>query len=95
MRQLVVCLFLFALFAIVAVVPSNNAVAQKDAKVPYIEVNESSKDGKFRFVIRNADGKMLAMSGPTGFATEKDAHKAIEDLKTALKTAKVMPTKKK
>jgi uncharacterized protein YegP (UPF0339 family) len=52
------------------------------------------KDGKFRFTVRSGDGKLLAMSGPTGYADEKAALKAIEDLKTALKTAKVMPTKK-
>jgi len=35
---------------------------------------------------------MLALSG--AHADEKGALKAIEDLKTALKAAKVMPTKK-
>jgi uncharacterized protein YegP (UPF0339 family) len=64
-----------------------------DAKTPFIEVAEG-KDGKFRFNVRSEAGKLLATSGPTGFATEKDALKTIEDLKTALKTAKVMPTKK-
>jgi hypothetical protein len=34
------------------------------------------------------------MSGPNGYATEKDAMKAIEDLKVALKTAKVVTKKK-
>jgi uncharacterized protein YegP (UPF0339 family) len=56
-------------------------------------VNEG-KDGKFRFNVPSAEGKLLATSGPTGYADEKTALKAIEDLKMALKTAKVMPTKK-
>jgi uncharacterized protein YegP (UPF0339 family) len=93
MRQLVVGLALLALFAFVAVAPNNSAVAQKDAKAPHIDVTEG-KDGKYRFTVRSGEGKLLAMSGPTGYVTEKDAHKAIDDLKTALKTAKVMPTKK-
>jgi uncharacterized protein YegP (UPF0339 family) len=93
MRRFVVCLSLLALFAVVAVVPNNNAVAQKDAKGATINVTEG-KDGKFRFTVRSGEGKLLAMSGPTGYADEKAALKAIEDLKTALKTAKIMPTKK-
>jgi uncharacterized protein YegP (UPF0339 family) len=91
MRQVVVCLSLLALFGIVAVVPTNNVVAQKDAKGPYIEVAEG-KDGKYRFTVRSADGKMLALSG--AHADEKACLHAIDDLKSALKTAKIMPTKK-
>jgi uncharacterized protein YegP (UPF0339 family) len=91
MRQLAVGLCLFALFTSFAVMPHNVAVAQKDGKGPYIEVAEG-KDGKYRFTVRSADGKMLALSG--AHADEKGALKAIEDLKTALKTAKTMPTKK-
>jgi hypothetical protein len=49
---------------------------------------------KFRFSVRSGEGKLLAMSGPTGYGSEKDALKAIEDLKTALKTARVTPIKK-
>ncbi len=57
-----------------------------------IEVNEG-KDGKYRFTIRDGDGKLLAMSGPTGFATKDDAVKALENLKTVLPTAKVAEPK--
>ncbi len=63
------------------------------AKAGVIEVNEG-KDEKFRFVIRDADGKLLAMSGPTGFATREDAIKALETLKEALPTAKIAAPKK-
>ena len=47
------------------------------------------KDGKFRFTIRDADGKLLAMSGPSGFATSDDAAEAIATLKAAIVKAKV------
>lgn len=57
-----------------------------------IEVNEG-KDGKFRFFVRDADDKLLAMSG-TGFATREDAVKAIEKLRDALPTAKIAAPKK-
>ena len=53
-----------------------------------IEVAEG-KDGKFRFFVRDADGKLLAMSSPSGFASEKDAKEAINDLKEVIRTAKV------
>jgi uncharacterized protein YegP (UPF0339 family) len=71
---------------------------KKDAKgsksaAGVIEINEG-KDGKFRFVIRDGDGKLLAMSGPTGYATREDAGKAVETLKAVLPGAKVAPPKK-
>ena len=91
MRQVIVCLCLLALFVGFAAVPNNVAIAQKDAKTPYIEVSEG-KDGKYRFTVRSGEGKMLALSG--AHADETSALKAIENLKTALKTAKIMPTKK-
>jgi uncharacterized protein YegP (UPF0339 family) len=93
MRQFVVCLALLAGFAIICAVPDAAVVAQDKSKGPHINVTEG-KDGKYRFTVRSGEGKLLAMSGPTGYASEKDALKAIEDLKTALKTAKIMPAKK-
>jgi uncharacterized protein YegP (UPF0339 family) len=93
MRQLVVCLALFAVFIIVSRASFTGALAQDKSKGPYIEVSEG-KDGKYRFTVRTGEGKLLATSGPTGYSDEKAALKAIDDLKTALKTAKVMPTKK-
>jgi uncharacterized protein YegP (UPF0339 family) len=58
-----------------------------------IEVNEG-KDGKYRFLVRDADGKLLAMSGPTGFETKAAAEKAVDALKAALPTAKLAAGKK-
>jgi uncharacterized protein YegP (UPF0339 family) len=49
----------------------------------------AGKDDKFRFFVRDADGKLLAMSGPGGFATEKDAEKAVDVLREVVETAKV------
>jgi uncharacterized protein YegP (UPF0339 family) len=92
MRRFVVCLALLAGFMTVCFVPDPVVIAQA-AIVPFIEVSEG-KDGKFRFNVRMAKGKLLATSGPTGYASEKDALKAIDDLKEALKTAIVLPTKK-
>ena len=57
-----------------------------------IEVNES-KDGKFRFTVRDADGKYLGGSA-TGYATKEDAVKAVDALKAALATAKIEYNKK-
>ena len=90
MRKVIVCALVSAAFAVFALTPSA-ALAQKDkvkdkgkAVAAVIEVNESEKDGKFRFVIRNGEGKAVALSPVSGFATEKDAMKAIEDLKAIL-----------
>ena len=93
MRQLVVCLALLAAFIIVSGASFTGALAQDKSKGPYIEVSEG-KDGKYRFSVRSGEGKLLAMSGPTGYADEKAALKAIDDLKTALKTAKVISARK-
>ena len=53
-----------------------------------IEISKG-KDDKYRFFVRDGDGKLLAMSGPGGFATVKDAEAAIEQLKETIAKAKV------
>jgi hypothetical protein len=58
-----------------------------------IEIGEG-KDGKFRFFVRNDEGKLLAMSGPGGFATAKEAEAAIKDLREVVSKAKVTTVKK-
>jgi len=54
-----------------------------------IEIGEG-KDGKFRFSIRDDEGKLLAMSSPAGFATFKDAEAEVTRLKAVLAKAKVV-----
>ena len=58
---------------------------KKPAKTGTIELIES-KDGKFRFSIRDADGKYLAGSA-VGHATEKETREVVEELKKVLVTA--------
>lgn len=95
---------LVALFALS--VPATIGVAQdakkaakakddKKATKPGSIVITEGKDEKFRFTIRDADGKLLAMSGPTGFATKEDAAKAVDTLKEVLEISKVSYGKKK
>jgi uncharacterized protein YegP (UPF0339 family) len=80
--------------------PPHTAVAQenKDTKkaepagAAAIEIAEG-KDGKFRFFVRDAEGKVLAMSSPSGFATAKDAQAAVDQLKAAVAKAKVSVAK--
>jgi hypothetical protein len=57
----------------------------KKPKAGTIELIKS-KDGKFRFSVRDADGKYLGGSA-VGHATEKEAKEAVEDLKKVLATA--------
>lgn len=54
-----------------------------------IEIGEG-KDGKFRFTIRDDEGKFIAQSGPVGFATFKDAEAEVTRLKAILAKAKVV-----
>ena len=61
------------------------------AKAGTIELVES-KDGKFRFSVRDADGKYLAGS-PVGHATEKEAKEAAEKLREVIVTAKYVSKK--
>jgi uncharacterized protein YegP (UPF0339 family) len=100
MRKAIVVTALSAVVAFFAAVTPTTALAQKDkgkgSGGATVEINEG-KDGKFRFTIRNAEGKGMAQSlPPGGFATAKDAAAAFEALKAAIPTAKVvMPTPKK
>jgi uncharacterized protein YegP (UPF0339 family) len=59
-----------------------------------IEINEG-KDGKFRFNVRDANGKLLAQSSLAGFASVKDAEAGIDTLKEVISTAKVVTNPKK
>ncbi len=62
-----------------------HAQTKKPVKAGTIELIKS-KDGKFRFNIRDADGKYLGGS-TVGHATEKEAKEAVEELKKVLATA--------
>jgi hypothetical protein len=81
---------------------SNAGAVQKDkkdttkaaGKTGTIEINQG-KDEKYRFVIRDSEGKLLAMSGPTGFEKREDAVKAVETLKDVLPKAVVASPEKK
>jgi uncharacterized protein YegP (UPF0339 family) len=65
----------------------------KDTKAAaVIEVN-AGKDGKYRFTIRDAEGKYLA-GNTVGFETREAALKAVDNLKAALANAKVAEAKK-
>jgi len=79
--------------AVVAQAPKKPGAAAPPA-AGVIEIGEG-KDGKFRFFVRDSEEKLLAMSGPGGFPTAKDAETAIQRLKDVVKTAKVTTLKKK
>jgi hypothetical protein len=61
---------------------------KKDAKIGVIEITKG-KDDKFRFFVRDGDGKLLAMSSPGGFESPKEAEAAIDRLKQVVAKAKV------
>ncbi|MGL4551859.1 MAG: hypothetical protein ACRC33_11795, partial [Gemmataceae bacterium] len=83
MRKVCLSALLAAAFLFSGAAPTLLAQGKKD-KNGTIEVNESAKDGKFRLAVRNAAGKYLAGSSPTGFATEKEALAALDELKLVL-----------
>jgi hypothetical protein len=89
MKKLIVATFVTA---VVLVLTQGNtstfAQAKKSkatAKAGTIELIES-KDGKYRFSVRDADGKYVGGSA-VGHATEKEAREAAEELKSVLETA--------
>lgn len=69
---------------------------KKDTKVVKgggtIEVNES-KDGKYRFTVRDADGKYVGGSA-VGYESKEAAVKAVDALKAALAGGKIEYNKK-
>ncbi|MBX9581704.1 MAG: hypothetical protein K2X87_15485 [Gemmataceae bacterium] len=81
-----------AVAGLLAAAGQPTAAQKKEAKAGKpgtVEVKQG-KDDKYRFTVRDADGKFLAMSGPTGFATKAEAVKALDALKAALDGAKVV-----
>jgi len=88
MKKLLVATLLTAMTMLMAQ-GTNNAFAQAKkkatAKAGTIELIES-KDGKYRFSVRDADGKYVGGSA-VGHATEKEAREAAEELKSVLETA--------
>jgi len=87
MKKLVGGLILTAAAALFVVsgTPDTLAQVKKGAKAGTIELVES-KDGKYRFTVRDADGKYLGGS-TVGHATEKETREAVEELKKVLATA--------
>jgi uncharacterized protein YegP (UPF0339 family) len=61
---------------------------KRDTKAGVIEIKKG-KDDKYRFFVRDGEGKLVAMSGPGGFETVKDAEAAIDHLKGIVARAKV------
>jgi hypothetical protein len=96
MRKMVFgfCALVVSLMLVQGTGPNVSAQAKKKvAAKGVIEVAEG-KDGKYRFFVRDGEGKLLAMSSPGGFATTKEANEAIDTLKEVISSAKVTNVKK-
>lgn len=97
MKKMIGMLFLGGAFALAAI--SGEVSAQDKKKVTpkttvggaVVELVES-KDGKYRFTIRDADGKYIAGSA-VGHATEAEAKAVVEELKTLIGSAKYVSKK--
>jgi hypothetical protein len=85
MKKLAGAMFLTAAFMFLAAGTVETFAQAKKTGKGTIELIES-KDGKFRFSVRNADGKYLGGSA-VGHATESEAREAAEDLKKVIATA--------
>jgi hypothetical protein len=84
-RHLLVALVLAGTWLLGTHVIDTHAQGKKPAKAGTVELIKS-RDGKFRFSVRDADGKYLGGSA-VGHATEKEAKEAVEELKRVLATA--------
>jgi hypothetical protein len=86
MKHLLVVMVLAAACLLLGADTSNTrAQTKRAAKAGTVELVKS-RDGKYRFNIRNADGKYLGGS-TVGHATEKEARDAVEEMKRVLATA--------
>ena len=99
MRKVLACCLVVGALVVCRDAGQAPVVAQgkKDVKKTtggVIEIGEG-KDGKFRFFVRDSEGKLLAMSGPGGFETSKAAQAAVDELKSVIGTAKVTTAPKK
>jgi len=95
MRSFVVCVLMLGALAVLHVPTTPTLVAQDKKKdkdkggAGTIEIHEG-KDGKFRFTVRDAEGKFLANSGANNFATEKEAKEGVVHFQAAVAKAKVV-----
>jgi len=86
MKKLMGVMFLTgATFLVVSGTADTLAQGKKAAAKGTIELIES-KDGKYRFSVRDADGKYLGGS-TVPHATEKEAKEAVETMKKVMATA--------
>jgi hypothetical protein len=85
MKNVVAALFLTGAIVVLASGTADTLAQGKKAGKGTIELIES-KDAKFRFTVRDADGKYVGGSA-VGHATEKDAREAAETLKKIIATA--------
>ena len=85
MQKLVGAMFLAGAVMFMIAVPGDIRGQVKKPGKGTIELIES-KDGKYRFSVRDADGKYVGGSA-VGHATEKEAREAAEDLKKVIATA--------
>src|SRR5262245_13639863 len=92
MKKLVGAMFLTGA-AILMASGTADTLAQGKKGKGTIELIES-KDGKFRFSVRDAEGKYVGGSA-VGHATEKEAKEAAEELKKVIATATYVSVKKK
>jgi len=91
MKKLVGTIFLTSAVLFVAS-GTTDSIAQGKKGKGTIELIES-KDGKFRFSVRDGDGKYVGGSA-VGHETEKEAREAAEDLKKVIATATFVSKKR-
>ncbi|MCU0702474.1 MAG: hypothetical protein MUF18_00595 [Fimbriiglobus sp.] len=68
--------------------PKKPADTKPAASKGSITIKPDAK-GRYRLLIKDADGKGMLMTAGNGFETEKEAREAIEELKSILSSAKV------
>jgi uncharacterized protein YegP (UPF0339 family) len=64
---------------------------KKDAKVGTVEIYKD-RAGDFRFRIKDADGKVIAMP-PKGYDTKEECQKVLDLIKATLNTTKTVEVK--
>ena len=93
MKKVVGAMFLTGAILLITSGTADTFAQGKKAGKGTIELIES-KDGKYRFSVRDADGKYVGGSA-VGHVTEKEAKEAAEELKKVIATATYVSVNRK
>lgn len=92
MKKILACVGLIGGLAATALLETPASAQSKKEAAGTVKILENAK-GRFYFQIRNAEGKFLCQSIPSGYETAKEAEAALEEVKKIVTTVKPVSEK--